>query len=63
MKTILIPTDQRKNMTVALQTALMFGRSFNSYIEGFALRWEALDEDITVPGVVAGHFQLPLVAK
>ncbi len=28
-------------------------------LEGFALRWESLDEDITVPGVVAGHFQLP----
>jgi hypothetical protein len=26
---------------------------------GYALRWETLDEDITVPGVVAGHFQLP----
>jgi hypothetical protein len=23
------------------------------------IRWESLDEDITVPGVVAGHFQLP----
>ena len=21
--------------------------------------WEELDEDITVPGIVAGHFQLP----
>jgi hypothetical protein len=28
-------------------------------LEGYALRWEELDEDITVPGVVAGHFQLP----
>jgi len=28
-------------------------------LDGFALRWEALDEDITVPGIVAGHFQLP----
>ena len=28
-------------------------------LDGFALRWEELDEDITVPGVVAGHFQLP----
>ena len=28
-------------------------------INGFALRWENLDEDITVPGVVAGHFELP----
>ena len=29
-------------------------------LNGFALRWEKLDEDITVPGVVAGNFQLPL---
>lgn len=28
-------------------------------VNGFALRWEELDEDLTVPGVVAGHFQLP----
>ena len=28
-------------------------------LNGFALRWEKLDEDITVPGVVAGNFQLP----
>lgn len=25
-------------------------------VDGFALRWEELDEDITVPGVVAGRF-------
>ena len=29
-------------------------------LNGHALRWDKLDEDITVPGVVAGHFQLPL---
>ena len=29
-------------------------------LNGYALRWESLDEDITVPGVVSGHFQLPL---
>lgn len=29
-------------------------------LNGYALRWEELDEDITVPGIVAGHFQLPL---
>jgi hypothetical protein len=29
-------------------------------LDGYALRWEELDEDITVPGIVAGHFQLPL---
>ena len=28
-------------------------------LNGHALRWESLDEDITVPGVVAGNFQLP----
>lgn len=28
-------------------------------LDGFALRWESLDEDITVPGIVAGNFQLP----
>jgi|GEM_PF-239188 len=29
-------------------------------LDGYALRWEALDEDITVPGVVAGSFELQL---
>jgi hypothetical protein len=29
-------------------------------LDGYALRWESLDEDITVPGIVAGRFQLPL---
>jgi len=29
-------------------------------VDGYALRWEELDEDITVPGVVAGKFQLSL---
>jgi hypothetical protein len=28
-------------------------------LDGYALRWEELDEDITVPGAKAGHFQLP----
>ena len=28
-------------------------------LDGYALRWEELDEDITVPGIVAGRFQLP----
>jgi len=31
-------------------------------LNGFALRWETLDEDITVPGVVAGDFELTLGA-
>jgi hypothetical protein len=33
------------------------------HLDGYALRWEKLDEDITVPGVVAGHFPLPLPGK
>ena len=32
-------------------------------MNGFVLRWENLDEDITVPGIVAGNFQLPYVVK
>ena len=32
-------------------------------LNGFALRWESLDEDITVPGIVAGNFQLPFHDK
>ena len=28
-------------------------------LNGYALRWERLDEDITVPGVVVGHFEQP----
>lgn len=32
-------------------------------LQGHALRWENLDEDISVKGVVAGRFQLPLPNK
>ncbi len=28
-------------------------------VNGYALRWEKLDEDITVQGILAGRFQLP----
>jgi hypothetical protein len=28
-------------------------------LNGYALRWENLDEDITIPGIVEGRFQLP----
>ena len=27
-------------------------------LDGFALRWEEIDEDITVPGIVEGRFEL-----
>jgi hypothetical protein len=29
-------------------------------LDGTALRWESIDEDLTVRGIVEGHFQLPL---
>lgn len=28
-------------------------------LNGYALRWEELDEDLTVPGILAGRFELP----
>ena len=35
-------------------------RAVSIELNGYALRWDELDEDLTVPGVVAGRFQLPL---
>lgn len=32
-------------------------------VGGYALRWDEIDEDLTVAGVVAGRFQLPLPRK
>ena len=40
MKMILVPTEQREGMRSVLQTALLLARRFDSYIEGFALRFE-----------------------
>ena len=37
-KTILVPTEQHDLMSSTLETALVFARKFDSYIEGFALR-------------------------
>ena len=28
-------------------------------VDGYALRWDDLDEDISVPGILAGRFELP----
>jgi hypothetical protein len=38
MKTILVPTEQNSSMISALDTALLLGRKFDSYVEGFPLR-------------------------
>jgi nucleotide-binding universal stress UspA family protein len=41
MKTILVPTENDDAMRSALETALKLARRCNSYVEGFALRWDA----------------------
>ena len=39
MKTILVPTESHEAIRPALETALMLARRFDSYVEGFALRF------------------------
>ena len=43
MKTILVPTEENDVMASALQTAFLLARKFDSYIEGFALRFAVTD--------------------
>src|SRR5450830_1370126 len=43
MKTILVPTENDDAMRSALETALLLARRYDSYIEGFALRWRVND--------------------
>ena len=40
MKTILVPTEDNSAMGSAPETALILARRCDSYIEGFALRFE-----------------------
>jgi nucleotide-binding universal stress UspA family protein len=42
MKTILVPMEDH-DMRSALETALLLGQRNNSYIEGFALRWQVIE--------------------
>ncbi len=51
------PADRFKLLSEATDDQL---KEVKIRLNGFALRWESLDEDITVPGIVAGNFQLPL---
>jgi hypothetical protein len=50
------PADRFKILSTATEEQL---KEVALRLNGFALRWESLDEDITVPGIVAGNFQLP----
>jgi len=56
-RTISSPADRFKILSQALEEEL---KQVEIRLSGFALRWENLDEDITVKGIVAGNFQLPL---
>lgn len=54
------PADRFKLLSAASDEDI---QAVRLELNGYALRWENLDEDITVPGVVAGHFQLPYVEE
>lgn len=56
-RTISFPADRFKILSKATEEQL---KEVEIRLNGFALRWENLDEDITVKGIVAGNFQLPL---
>jgi hypothetical protein len=55
-RTLGFPADRFRRLAAASELQLAAVRI---ELDGYALRWEELDEDITVPGVVAGRFQLP----
>ena len=56
-RTLGFPADRFRLLAKATEEQL---KRVQVEVNGYALRWEDLDEDITVPGIVAGHFQLPL---
>ena len=51
------PAERFRRLRDASDDAL---KNVSIELGGAALRWEAIDEDITVRGVVAGRFELPL---
>jgi hypothetical protein len=50
------PANRYKLLRAATEEQL---KAVKLELNGAALRWEELDEDLTVSGVVAGRFQLP----
>jgi nucleotide-binding universal stress UspA family protein len=61
MKTILVPTEDDDAMSSALETALILARRWDSYIEGFALRWkiaEFVSADMGAVVVQADHREI-----
>ncbi len=51
------PADRFDRLSAATTEQL---QKVSLRLNGYALRWEELDEDITVKGIVAGRFQRPL---
>jgi hypothetical protein len=56
LRIIGFPADRFKILKNATEEQL---KKVHLRLNGYALRWDELDEDITVPGIVAGNFQLP----
>jgi len=54
------PADRFRILSQASENQL---KEVRVEVDGYALRWEELDEDLTVNGVVAGRFQLPLPGR
>jgi hypothetical protein len=54
------PADRFRILSQATEEQL---KAVEIELNGAALRWEELDEDLTVSGIVAGQFQLPLLKK
>lgn len=54
---IAFPADRFKILKQASEEQL---QKVELRLDGTALRWDELDEDITVNGIINGHFQLPL---
>ena len=50
------PSDRFRRLKLATNAQL---NRVDLRLNGYALRWDELDEDITVPGVAAGRFELP----
>ncbi|PJZ25799.1 hypothetical protein CH352_01800 [Leptospira hartskeerlii] len=51
------PADRFKLLKAASNSQL---QEVRLELKGYALRWENLDEDLTVQGILEGKFQLPL---
>ena len=53
---IAFPADRFKILSKASDDDL---KKVELRLNGYAMRWEELDEDITVKGILEGRFQLP----